>query len=439
MAENPWLDTVKSEYAKQGQSITQADMDYWGGNQNLTALQNAFAANKPATQTPAVPSATDFTKQIADTYKNAGGYAGDKAGVDWWSQYASSGKNANWLDELTGSLKADATKASTTGLKNAQNLLGFTGNVWDNAALSEDQRKKLILESYRTDGGMAPDQEGMNRWLQNFDVNFNDYSFADDWTKIYSDPEGRKNSLALRGEQEVYGFAEALAEMMGKAPAGGPGTAPAAGGGGIGDYMNPFLEAVLNPSLRKLGDATTMQRNALGSGAFAAGAYGDGRHGVESQGLTDDYLENVGDLSSQLFGQGYESGMNWKNVDLDRQMQTAFRNADLENAWFGNQLNAASTGSNIANNSAGLGFQYADMLTGLDSYDRDWLQQDLNSQYEDFWGKQNWDANQLAQFASIIGGVPGQTGEKASTPSNMWASILGSLTSNPNLFGNLGR
>lgn len=194
----------------------------------------------------------------------------------------------------------------------------------------------------------------------------------------------------------------------------------------VSAYKNPYDSAVLDTAVKSIGDATKQRRNQLGTEAFGAGAFGDGRHGVESATLTDDMTRAIGDLTGQVNSAGFDKSMGWMGEDLDRQMTAGFNNAQLDNQWFQNQMQALTLGNNLEQGSLANGMSLADAMMGLDEYDRGWMQQDKNVEYEDFLAKTGWDDNRLNQFLSVISGVPGQTGTSSSTssPNNSWASTL---------------
>ncbi len=185
---------------------------------------------------------------------------------------------------------------------------------------------------------------------------------------------------------------------------------------------------VLESAIRKVNEAGDKARNQLGTSAFMSGAYGDARHGIESDNLTQSLMETIGDLSATTNAQGFESAMGWANRDLDRQANIAYQNAMLQNNWIGNQISGANTANNVGLNDYATQTNWLSFLQGLDKYDRDWTQQGLNADYQDFWASQNWDQNQLVALLNVLNAIPGQTSSTATslTPDNSWASMLGS-------------
>jgi len=86
-------------------------------------------------------------------------------------------------------------------------------------------------------------------------------------------------------------------------------------------YMNPYLQASLNPQLELLKRQNGIQRMADEDRLNAAGAYGGGRQAI-MQGQNN---LNTGLLESKMIGEGYNTAynnaMNQYNADMNRQLQ----------------------------------------------------------------------------------------------------------------------
>lgn len=202
----------------------------------------------------------------------------------------------------------------------------------------------------------------------------------------------------------------------------------------VSAYKNPFDQNVLDSAIRDIGDATTKRRNQLGTEAFASGAFGDARHGIESANLTEDALKTIGDFSGKLNREGYESAMGWLNTDLDRQTNTGFQNAMLDQNWLNSQIGLLNLGSNLGQLDLTNAMGFSDALMALDQYDRDIAQQGLNVGFEDWLAQQGWDSNQVNQLLGVLTAQPQATQTTSQTPNNQWAGLLGSALGS--LFGN---
>lgn len=192
-------------------------------------------------------------------------------------------------------------------------------------------------------------------------------------------------------------------------------------------YKTPYTDAVLAPALKKLGDAGQQQRNALGTQAFAAGAYGDARHGVEAGVLDKNLASAAGDLTASVNSDAFDKAMGWLNTDLDRQTGVSEFNAGLDNQNTQNMLQFLGLGNTMNQQNISNSQSMINALLGLDQYDKGATQDQLNANYEDWAAANNYDSDQIAKVVAMLSGIPGQTSSTVSTPNNTLADILGAV------------
>ena len=123
--------------------------------------------------------------------------------------------------------------------------------------------------------------------------------------------------------------------------------------GGIGTYMNPYTQQVIDTSMADLERQRQMQQNQLGAQATQAGAFGGSRQGV-AQALTNEaFARQGGQLAAGLRQQGYQTALGAAQADVNRQMQAALANQAAYNAaqQFGQNLGLTAQ---QANQQAGL-------------------------------------------------------------------------------------
>lgn len=198
--------------------------------------------------------------------------------------------------------------------------------------------------------------------------------------------------------------------------------------GAISDYMNPYTQGVLDPTLRQMGRArdTAIQGNE--AGAIAHGAFGDARHGIVDQGVNRDYMTGVGDATNRAYSDAYNSGMAARTGDLNRMVSTDQTNAGLGEAAAGRNIQGG--GSLISG--AGAGQQ--NLLSGLSALftsgnlQQQHAQSQMDSQYQ-LAAKQYQDQyDKIAQMVSVMGATPyNRTQTTTQTPGN--AGLLGGLGS----------
>lgn len=197
-------------------------------------------------------------------------------------------------------------------------------------------------------------------------------------------------------------------------------------------YKNPFTKDVLDSAMGAIDKTGVQRRNQLGTEAFNAGAFGDGRHGVEDANLTTDLATAKGTLAAQVNGDAYDKAMGWLNTDTDRQTNTALANANLDNQWQANQLGQMSLGNSIYQSNLTNGMSFADALKSLGDSNTATAQNKDNVAYDDWLTKNGYDKAQLTDFMNFMQGTPGQTSTSTTStppPSTDWASMLGSSLS----------
>lgn len=107
-------------------------------------------------------------------------------------------------------------------------------------------------------------------------------------------------------------------------------------------YMNQYQQGVIDPALRDIERARQMAQNENSASAVSAGAFGGSRQGLVEAETNRAALQQSADTAARLRQQGFESGANRAQADLNRSLQ-----ADTSSAQLGLQ-------GNLANQRAGL-------------------------------------------------------------------------------------
>lgn len=113
------------------------------------------------------------------------------------------------------------------------------------------------------------------------------------------------------------------------------GTAAAAAGPNIGQFMNPYTDMVTGNTLQDLERQRQMATNTMGAQATQAGAFGGSRHGIAdaatNQAFARQGAQTFGNLQSQGFNTALGAAQNQQNVGL----QAAGQLGNLANMGFG--------------------------------------------------------------------------------------------------------
>jgi hypothetical protein len=159
----------------------------------------------------------------------------------------------------------------------------------------------------------------------------------------------------------------------------------------VQDYMNPFLEAVLTPTLRKIQEQGILNRQRLNAQATQAGAFGDSRHGVLDAQLARDEAQNIGDTTGKLYAQGWDTATQARNAALQRILSAGSAQQGLGTA----NDNRTST--------------ITQLLTALADKQRDVSQAKDTAAYEDFNKEQKYPYEQLTWLMQLLNQTPSLT------------------------------
>lgn len=86
------------------------------------------------------------------------------------------------------------------------------------------------------------------------------------------------------------------------------------------DYMNPYIEGVLNPQLAELRRQAEISRAEQAGKLTRAGAFGGSRQQIAESELTRNLLDKVTQATGQAYSDAFERGRQQFNIEQDRGM-----------------------------------------------------------------------------------------------------------------------
>lgn len=98
--------------------------------------------------------------------------------------------------------------------------------------------------------------------------------------------------------------------------------------GSIQGYMDPYLDQVLDPQIRRANDQLQVGRRDLDANQAMAGAFGDARHGVTEGQLYDDTQRNITDLTGQTYSNAWNNAMGLRQGDIATKLGVDAGNRD---------------------------------------------------------------------------------------------------------------
>jgi len=180
----------------------------------------------------------------------------------------------------------------------------------------------------------------------------------------------------------------------------------------VQQYMNPFLEAALDPTLRAIREQQTQTMQGLGSQAQAAGAFGGSRQGVLEAQTLGRFGQQMGDVIGTGYAQAFDRATNLMGDEQSR------------------QLAGASALSQAANQLRQVGYADADVLRTLGAEERGLMQSQLESDYNEYLRSQAFPYQSLQARLSPLG-YGAQVAGAAPTiqQPSQFQSLLGNLGS----------
>ena len=195
---------------------------------------------------------------------------------------------------------------------------------------------------------------------------------------------------------------------------GGTGAIAAGQGPNIGQFFNPFTQAVTNTTLRNLGSAQQQAMNQIGQQASAAGAFGGSRHGVAEAQTNEAFVQQAADTLANLNQQGFNTALGAAQQQQQTQLGALGQLANLSQQGF-------NYGQAIGQQQAAQGTQQQAINQALIDAAR--------AQYSGFTGAPS---QSLQLPLAALGAVPtaGTTTTSGGSP-----GLLGYLTAGASLLG----
>jgi hypothetical protein len=180
-------------------------------------------------------------------------------------------------------------------------------------------------------------------------------------------------------------------------------------GGGVGDYMSPFVDTVLDRTMGRIREATDMAKQWQSNvGAHNASAFGDARHGIADSEIEGKGIDQMGDAAATAYASAYDDAQRWRDTDINRLYQTE-------------EMNRGGTDDLM---------QYIDSLYRSGSNEQALTQSSMNLGYQDFLNQLNYPIENYNILAAALNGSPyGKTStatEKAPGPST-GGQIVGTI------------
>jgi hypothetical protein len=196
----------------------------------------------------------------------------------------------------------------------------------------------------------------------------------------------------------------------------------------VSAYMNPYVNAAVQPQISDIENQIASQNNQINSTAAQGNAFGDARQGAASA-LNNYYGDQA---INQVYGTGYSNAYT--------QALSALNNAaTTQIGEQGAQYTGANDLANYAAAQQNLGLQGANATYNVGAQNQALGQQELNTAYQTYLNQVNWPVQMLNVQESALSNSPYNLTNQVTLPqSNTLASGLGSGLSLSSLISSLG-
>lgn len=165
---------------------------------------------------------------------------------------------------------------------------------------------------------------------------------------------------------------------------------------GVQQYMNPYMQGVVDIERRKAQEAADQQSAALSGQAVRQGAFGGSGAALQQRALRRDTAQQLGDIQAQGLNRAYEGAVNQYNAGITGGLSAASQLSGLGQQQFGQEMDITK----------GLG-------TAGD-VQRQREQALLDVGYGDYLTAQKYPYEQLAFQQGLVSGVPYSTTQRTS-------------------------
>lgn len=210
------------------------------------------------------------------------------------------------------------------------------------------------------------------------------------------------------------------------------------GGPGIGAYMNPYTDQVVNTALSDVDRSRQMAQVGNASGATQAGAFGGDRHAIVEAETNRAYADQAARTSAQLRSQGFDTAAGLYGQDLNRGLQAGMANQSGALGSGQIQLGAGGLMGQLGNQQFNQLLAGSGAMNAFGAQNRDITQQELAANYQQYLDAQNDPYRRFAFQQGMLSGIPYGTSTTSSQPGNQGAGIAGGMLSGAGMGAQIG-
>jgi hypothetical protein len=188
-------------------------------------------------------------------------------------------------------------------------------------------------------------------------------------------------------------------------------------GAQAGQYMDPYMQNVVNIQQREAARASEMQRNQNQAQAVGQGAFGGARQAIVEAERQRNLGTQMGDIQARGLQDAYGRGQNQFNTEQQLREQSRQYGAGLG-------LQGLQTALTGAQQQFGQGMEANKLQAGYGTQQQQQVQNVLNQGYEDFLAEKKNPYQQVEFMSNLLRGTPSGSTQTMYTPSPSTASQL---------------
>ena len=170
-----------------------------------------------------------------------------------------------------------------------------------------------------------------------------------------------------------------------------------------GNYMNPYMQNVVDVQQREAGRASDIQRNVNQAQAVGQGAFGGSRSAIVEAERQRNLGTQLGDIQAQGLNAAYNQAQQQFNTENQLGEQSRQYGAGLGLQGLQTQAQAAGQLGLIGNQAYNQNMGINQLQSQYGMQQQGMQQQGLDMAYQDFLNQQNYPGQQLTNYANILG------------------------------------
>lgn len=215
-------------------------------------------------------------------------------------------------------------------------------------------------------------------------------------------------------------------------------SAPSILGGGtnvnntsISDYMNPYIDAALNPTLQAISRQGDAARKTIGASSTMSGAFGDARQGVETANQMRDEQQNVGNTVGSAYNTAFNTAAGLRGQDINNSMAVQNANAGYNETALQRAATGATDLTSLDKYNTGRTVDLANALNTQGTQEQTTQQNQDTANLTAYLRQQGYPAQMIQLMTSALAADPGNKATQVNTtnaaPDNSGYGILASL------------